>query len=411
MGEPKRGYAVTGKLYIEDIDVSDAWIRLEWKAFINNGYIVRARLHDPYFNLFKEITEKQYLRKGRNEPIKVVFNYEWKSKGDNKTEDRIAYMINLYARGIPESAELEFIAIDPPTWLLSRGKSKGKYYEGNVSDVIKKVCQENGVDDVEVTNTIDNKNGNWWMMRQDPKTFILSLLDWSTSVTPNKTKWVVNSKDKKLVIKEEHDLESKDLGLFSVTSKKIQASDISDFEVLLDNFSHVLYSEEHTAGLSATSGYFIDQVTEKEKTRVYDKNTGNKTNTKFGDDRGFKVTDKRFSTFDHAIPEESAGNVGLKYQDYIDGRARLEFLDMLGYIMRIRVTVDGDKTFSDPLDLGVSTITLQWIGSDNEPYFLSSHWLITGFWHKATPAGWETDLYINRLDFDAAARKVGPNAR
>jgi hypothetical protein len=409
MGEPKAGIGVTAKINIEDIDVSFAWMRMEWKAFVNNGYIIRGRLRDPYFNLFKEVTEKFYLAKARNEPVKVTFHLEWKGDPEDlKTEDRIAYMINLYGRGSNEYGEIEFIAIDPPTWLLSRGKADGKHFEGSVSDVIKQVCQENGVSEVEVTRTIDNSKGDWWMMRQDPKTFILSLLDWSSSITPNKTKWVVNSKDKKIAIKEEYDIESKDLGLISVSSKSEKAEDISDFEVLLDNFSHVMFSEEQTAGLSAVSGYFIDRVTEKEKSRAYDKNTGNKANTKIGQDRGFKVTGQEFRTFTPAIPEESAGNVGLKYKDYIDGRARDEFLNMLNYIMRMRVKIDGDPTFQDPLELGTATVTLQWIGADGTPYFLSGNWLVYGWYHIATHEYWHTDVFINRLDFDAAAHKVGP---
>lgn len=413
MGKPKAAPVVKIKCVIEDLDVARTWERLEWKAMINNGYIIRARIHDPYFNLLKKVTDKIYLRKARKEPVKVTFHFEFKPDGEPiKTEDRIAYMINLYSQGRQEEGRLEFIAIDPPTWLLNRGKADGKYYKGSVSDVIKKVCQENGVSDVDVSKTIDNKNGDWWMMRQDPKTFILSLLEWSPSVTANKTKWVTTSKDMKLSIKEEYDLKSEDLGLLTISAKKSgDHSDNKDFELLMDNFSHVMYSEEHTAGLSAVSGYFLDQVTEKDKTRAYDKNTGAKSNTNFNDDRGFDVTDKRFSTMVEAIPEESAGNVGLQYKDYIDGRARREFLNMVGYITRMRVRIRGDKVFDDPIKLGVSTVTLRWVGLDGEPYFLAGNWLVTGFYHIAEHGFWYTDVYINRLDWDAAAKKVGPGEK
>jgi hypothetical protein len=409
MGNPQTGGGVFCKIDIDGIDVSYTWDRLEWKAFINNGYIVRCKLSDPYYNLFKEVTDKFYLKKARNEPVKVTFHIEWKTDGEPiQTEDRIAYMVDLYGRGAVDYGDLEFIAIDPPTWLLSRGKADGKHYEGSVSDVIKKVCQENGVSEVEITKTIDNKKGHWWMMRQDPKTFIVSLLDWSSSVTPNKTKWIVNAKDMKVAIKEEYDIESKDLGSISISSKSQKAQDIDDFEVLLDNFSHVMYSEEQTAGLSSISGYFIDRVTEEEKSRVYDKNTGNKANTKFGSDRGFKKPDKKFRTFIPSIPEDSAGGVGLNYKDYIDGRARLEFLNMLSYVMRIKVKIDGDPVFQDPLELGVATVTLQWIGTDGEPYFLSGNWMVYGWHHIAVPGDWTTSVFVNRLDYDAAAKKIGP---
>jgi hypothetical protein len=320
-------------------------------------------------------------------------------------------MINLYSKGEGEDGRIEFIAIDPPTWLLSRGKAQGKHYKGSVSDVIKRVCQENGVSDVEITNTIDNKSGDWWMMRQDPKTFISSLLEWSSSVTPNKTKWVITSKDKKLVIKEEHDLKSDDLGLKVMSVKQISATDSRGFELLMDNFTHVMHSEMHTAGISAISGQYIDVVTEKEKARVYDKNTGNKSNTVIGDDRGFAVTNKKWSTFVTPIPEESAGLVGIKYLDYIDGKARGDFLDMVGYIMRMKVSTTGDYKIDDPTKLGVSTITLQWVGMDGKPYFLAGSWLVTGFYHRLDRSDWTTDFFINRLDYDAAAKKVGPGSK
>jgi len=411
MGEPTTGHATDIKLIIEDINVAPKWIRLEWKAMINNGYVIRAKLTDPYFNMFKEVMEQYYLKNARNEPVKVIFRLEWKGPKTIKTEDRIAYLVNVYISGQNENAKVEFIAMDPPTWLLSRGKAEGKYYEGSVSDVIRQVCQENGVSDVEITKTIDNTKGSWWMMRQDPKTFIQSLLEWSSSITPNKTKWVINSKDEKLVIKEEYDLVSKDFKTYKVSAKDPGADNVISYEALFDNFSHVLYSEEHTAGMSAVSGHYLDKITEPDKVKVYDKNTGNKANTVFGQDRGYKVTSKEFATFVHSIPEDSAGNIGLNYKEYIDGRNRREYLNMLGFITRIALNVQGEPEFDDPTELGVSTASLQWIGTDNEPYFMAGHWMLSGFYHTIYPGGWHTTLYLNRLDFDASARKVGPNAR
>ena len=408
MSEVKTGAGIYVKLDIDGIDAAPYWKRIEWKAFVNNGYVIRGRLRDPFFNTFKKIIENSYLAKARNEPVKITFHIEKKAEGGVlQTDDRIAYMINLWGTGTNEYADIEFIAIDPPTWLLSRGKADGKHYDGSVSDVIKKVCQENGVSDVEVTKTIDNKKGDWWMMRQDPKTFILSLLDWSSSVTPNKTKWIVSSKDMKILIKEERDIESKEITMLHIGRKTEGPEDVRDYEILLDNFSHVMYSEEQTAGLSAVSGYFIDRATEKEKSRVYDKNTGNKANTNIGSDRGFKVTDKEFRTFVSSIPEDSAGGVGVNYKDYIDGRARQQFLNMLNFVMRMRLKIDGSEKFQDPTQLGVATVYLNWL-SKGEPYFLSGNWLVYGWYHIATSAYWTTDIFINRLDYDAAARKVGP---
>jgi hypothetical protein len=410
MADPKSGYTTQVQLDIEDMELGWAWVRLEWKAMVNNGYVVRGRLEDPHYKIFADVMELHYLKKARNEPIKIKFRFIWRGS-EEKTETRIAYITDLYMRGTVEDGWIEFIAVDPPTWLLSRGKAEGKHYKGSVSDVIKQVCQENGVSDVKVSKTIDNKKGDWWMMRQDPKTFILSLLDWSCTITPNETKWVVNAKDEELIIKEEYDLESEDFGVIRVSTKDASAVQMEDFEVLFDNFSHVMYSEEHTAGLSAVSGYFIDTITEEEKAKVYDNNTGNKSNTSFGMDRGFKKPSKKFATFTQAIPEDSAGGVGLNYKEYIDGRARREFLNMLGFVSRMRLRISGQPEFDDPLKLGVSTVTLKWVGQgpQPDPYFLSGNWMVSAFYHIIVPGTWTTDLFINRLDYDAAAKKVGPN--
>jgi hypothetical protein len=413
MPEVMTGWGTIFKCTIGGIDVAPNAERFEWKAMVNNGYIFRGQIADAHFNLLKVVTDEIYLRKARQEPVEVKFSLGWKTdSGILKTEDRIAYMLNLYSRGVGEDGRLEFIAIDPPTWLLSRGKAQGKHYGGSISDVIKQVCQENGVSDVTVSTTIDNKSGDWWMMRQDPKTFILSLLEWSSSITSNKTKWVVTSKDKKLFVKEEHDCKSEDLGVRVMSPKRISATDNRGFELLMDNFTHVMHSEAHTAGMSAISGHYIDIVTEKEKARAYDKNTGNKANTKIGEDRGFTNTNKEWSTFFVPIPEDSAGAVGVKYQDYIDGVARSDYLDMAGYVMRMKVTLSGDYKFDDPTKLGVSTVTLQWIGiQDGKPYFLAGSWLVTGFHHMITRDDWITDIYINRLDYNATARIVGPGSK
>ena len=36
--------------------------------------------------------------------------------------------------------------------------------------------------------------------------------------------------------------------------------------------------------------------------------------------------------------------------------------------------------------------------------------MLTGFYHIVEPGMWSTDLYINRLDYNATARKVGPSS-
>ncbi len=122
--------------------------------------------------------------------------------------------------------------------------------------------------------------------------------------------------------------------------------------------------------------------------------------------QGFDKPDRDWATSIIAVPEHSAGDVGIKYGDYIDGRARGLFLNMLGLVMRMRLRVTGEHKLDDSSKLGVSTLTVSWQDIDGEPYFLSGRWLIYGFHHIVSRDGWWTDIYIARLDHDASAKKI-----
>lgn len=383
-------------------EVGDKMAAFEWSSFINGGYIIKATINDPYFNILTNVS-KSYLKDGRNKETEVKFKLKWDD--EKQTKQRTAYMTSLQAHGEGEGGVIEFIAIDPPTFKLNEGKGDGKAYTGKVSDVIKKVAQEYGVSNVKITDTKDNQNNVWHMMRQDPKTFIRSLLDWSASITQKKTHWIVASVDEELVIKEQSDLETKDFKTYFY-NKGNSGADILSYELMADNFVSPLQTKLITSGISAISGQFIDSVSMKKETTIDDANTKDKVNVTIQDKQGFKKPSNDWATSIKAIPEHNGGELGVKYSDYIDGRARGMFLNMLNLVMRMKITVTGDSDLHDSSDLGAAKCTISWKDIDNEPYFLSGKWLVYGWHHVVDVSDWKTHVYLARLDYDAEAKKI-----
>jgi hypothetical protein len=430
MADKAVGLAPTVSLKIEGgEDFSKNFESLEWASFINSGYIVRARVVDPFFSILRDRLG-EYLEGARKEPTPLEFQIAWPD--NDPTQKRICYLAYLNGQGTLERGKVEFLGIDPPSWWLNAGDSDGSAWgrddgngteSGRVSDVIKSVIKKYTQRDknpqkieVDVTQTNDSEENTWWMMKMDPKTFIASLLEWSSSITPQKSAWVVASVDRKIVIKEQASMpdslpvDKKDFGIFNVNTSIPGSSDVKHFEILANNVISVFQTKLITQGISAVSGQFIDKITEEKKSTVDDENTSAKLNvSNLGPDRAFKKpeSDIKWSTSIRAIPEFSAGDLGIQYVDYLDGRARTMFMDMLNMVMRIKIRVNGDRRFDDSTILGASTLTLSWKDACFEtPYFLSGKWIIYGFHHIVTRRQWWTDLYLYRLDYDAEAKKI-----
>lgn len=411
--------------------------RFEWRSFTNGGYIIRCKLQDPYWQILLSLIN-DYLRKGRKEPTKVVFELSWPSSGS--TGKHLAFMADLDARGIQSGGGLEFIAIDPPSYWLNAGDSAGSVYKGKVSDVMKKVVNDYfvgpngpyGGGAVQVSETQDSNQGMWYMMRQDPKTFLGSMIDWASSITAKKTNYIVSSDGftdngpPSIWIKEQAERQPANLGTFVVDRKTPAANDTYNFEFLSDNVISVFQKTLITSGMSAISERYLDRKTGSPPhtgqdsdciVHVHDENTANKKKANIGPEQGFakpgspptaKGKPHEWSTHVMAIPQHNAGDVGLTYDKYIDGRARGLFLNMLNLVMRIKVRVTGEpsRTLAVSHNLGVSKLTLLWSSGDNKPYFMGGDWLVYGFHHSVTRGEWHTDLYCARLDYDANAVPV-----
>ena len=409
-------------------DLSQYVRSFKWKSFINNGYTISARLIDVNLSNLEKLTNQVQLKEGRNTkiPLKIEFQLGFNIFSESeepKTEKRIAYVTNLDAKipsGEQTSSYIDIIAIDPPTWYLNRGRGDGSVYEGSVSDVIKKVINDYskdadlgnkpGVIKPIISNTIDNKVNKWHMMRQDPKTFISTLLDWSSSLTTKETNWVVASVDERIIIREQAELETSDLGEYAVNTQYPGAQNVMKWERLDNNYLSNVQTRVITGGISAISGLYCssDNSITEDLTTVDDDNTQNKKNVDLIRDQGFtKPTNKQDGiTFVRSVPEDSAGAVGTQYQNYIDGRARSMYLGSLDTLQRLMIRTIGTPKLSDSSVLGASTVMLNWQKDDDSPFSHQGKWLVYGFEHVFTNQQWFTQIYLNRKDFDAAAQKV-----
>lgn len=433
MGEPLITHKPEIYLKIEDgPDIGHLFDKFEWKSFTNGGYIIRAKVVDAHWNIIRDLATKFYLNKGRRQPTPVIYEIKY-ADSDFKTGKHLAYITDLDTKGVNFGGVLDFVAVDPPSYWLNAGDSSGKVYKGKVGGkkgVIYQTIEKyfiipNGKGKAEVSETKGDDEENWWMMRMDPKTFISSLIDWSASITNKKTNWIVSSDgnvelgEPEIFIKEQGDKKSEDYGMYVLDSKSPAANDSLNFEFLSDNFISVFQKQLITHGISAISGLYLDRKFDinRKKVHVYDENTDQKKNVDIDAERGFAKPSTNtgspeapheWSTAVMAIPEFNAGDLGLKYSDYIDGRARGLFLNMLNLVMRIKLRVLGEwsNKLASSHNLGVSKLKIAWIDADNKVYFLEGDWLVYGFHHVVRPGDWTTDLYCARLDWDSSAQKV-----
>jgi hypothetical protein len=436
MGEPRQ--STHPEIYLRIAggpNIGDLFQKLEWKSFTNGGYIIRARISDSYWNVLHKLATDFYLAKGRRQPTPVIFEFIWPGvAGTPSTGKHLAYMADMDARGINAGGSLEFIAVDPASFWLNAGDAAGSVYTGKVSSVIEEVLNKYFVEPnqqfakttIEVGETEDSDQNKWWMMRMDPKTFIRSMLDWSSSITKDKTNWIVSSGGSldgedpvcKIIVKEQAKRPVVNYGTYVIDLRTPNMNDVLNFEFLSDNMLSVFQKNMITQGISAVSERFLDRKMDKEKkiVHVHDDNTSQKKKTNIDPKHGFAKpgevpspeTPHQWSTSILSVPEHNAGDLGVTYDKYIDGRARDSFLNMLNMVMRIKIRVTGEVSpqLADSHNLGTSKLKLVWIDADGQSYFMDGDWLVYGFHHIATRQTWVTDIYCSRLDYNANAQVV-----
>ncbi len=401
----------------------------EFQGMVNGGYIIRAKLFDAHYNLLNALIEEGYFKETRKKPVSIKFQIKAGPDGaypKTATKPQVAILLSMeVVSHQSDMAHIEFIAIDPPSWYLNMGDASGSVWKGRVDQVIQQIVSKYAPPvKLEVGRTIDSSSNKWWMMRQDPKTFLASLMDWSASITQQKTQWLVEVDGYNMKIKEQATIPSRQRAFYRYYADQRQDT-IQKLSLRADNALSVVQTKLITAGLSSVSGQYLDKITDSGEKKVFikDANTPAKQIAKTNDDQSFtKPPDGGPTqvgwTEVTAIPEiGSAGELGLGYDEYIDGRPRGMWLNMVNALLRVKFTVLGHGEWSECYGLGVDTIFVKWIpakrsadgpGAGNDTFWwVTGNWLVYGFHHKVDRGSWLTDVYCARFDNDSAARKVG----
>lgn len=408
----------------KQLDLGKYYTDFEFKAMMNGGYIIRATLYDAHFNLQSELIREGYFKDSRTKAVNVKFAIRWNyvaAETESATKVQEAILIAMEAEGeASDNASITFVAIDPPSYYLNVGDASGGVFTGKVDEVIRQVVAKYAPSiNLEISSTIDSSYNKWWMMRQDPLSFIRSFIDWSPSITKNRTHWIVSADGHKLNISEQSLIPSKPRGYYSVLTTN-ERSTIRSWELLADNALSLVQTKLLSQGLSSTSGSYLDKITDikEEKLIVKDSTTGNKKIALTDEDRSFaKPIDGQSKNIGwssiSSIPEVySAGDLGVPYQDYIDGRARNMYLNMMNNLLRVKFQVIGHGEWSSGMGLGTDTIYIRWTQGATEQeqhdyWWMTGNWIVYGFHHVVDRGQWFTDLYCARYDYNAESIKVG----
>ena len=396
-------------------NIGDSYKTFEWKSFINNGYVIRAKLADQGWGTLKQFASSIYLNMAAKRPTRIVFELI-QTGTERRTGKKLAYVTGMNAYGTGAGGFLEFVACDPASYWLNCGDSSGVCYHGNVSDVIRQILDKylikpSSTDkypvSCKVSDTSDSSS-DYWSYRLDPKTLIMSLLDWSSSITNKQTNWIVSSGGDDIKpdfwIVEQSARKSVKYGDYSFNVNSPSGNDIRNIEILSNSSISIFQRAIASAGISTTTGKLV-------QTSVSDVNTTGKKVLNFSTDDGVDAPepvdniasdDITWSTFISAIPGFNTQNINKQFDEYIDGRGRLMYFNTIPMAMRIVLHLPGDASsdLANSHNLGVSKINVLWndISSYGEQYWANGLWFVYGFHHKLTRSKWDTAVYCYRTD-------------
>ncbi len=426
----------------------------EYCSFINGGFSIRAKIESVGFLLDPEFN-REYFFYGRqlDRPTFIRFRLGWASGLKSQFMTAVLTDVNVDSSG-GQTGTFEFIGVDPLTFYINQGSGSGKVYRGKlgtnlvggqrIKGVIEQVLDDYipnrtniigpiGRSDLGDMNTFsikkivdptDDAPSKYYMMRQDPKTFITSLLDWSSPFTKDQTYWVVTSGEYMgtdnvptiaVTIRQGYapqlvdDQSSQEKQLILSFGGNSGLDDVSRFKYTSIPVSSSYHNRLVTSGISAISGQYIDGTTgenDDDAAFIDDSNTGNKTNPTIDHGRGFyKARSKsKGMTYVKSIPEFNAGDIGYKYSRYINGKARQLYFNLQHCVSRVKARARGQPLLTDPFALGRSFITMRFdkaedgsVGTDDATPFNGS-WLLYGWHHKMsrTTGDWTTDVYVDR---------------
>lgn len=413
---------------IEDpnFDPDPYFISLDFKGMANTGYMAVLRLTDPNLQIFDQLTRFGFFKRGRVNPLSFNFQILASEDGvypESATKVQVATIVgfkSVVADG--PTNQIEIVAVDPVTFALSRGYASGGVLVGSVDQVIKNIMPADIK--LDIVKFKGNSQMNHYLMRQEPKAFILSLLDWASSLTESGSQILVGMDGTFLQIKDQQSIVSRQRGYYRRFGGDNDGSidTIVEHQIVANNALSIYDGKLTTYSASGISGFYIDQANDPgEAYTVVDDDNTNKYVPKVDESRSFTkpltgpggaVSPTVGYTAIPAIPELfSGGEVGIEYQKYMYGRALSLYQGLSTSLIKMRMRVFGHGEFSDTIGLGADTIFVQMrrpAAEANESYmWVSGNWLVYGFHHRVSVGSWLTDLMCARLDHDAYGKRVG----
>lgn len=414
----------------ENIDWGVMVNNMEMIGMMNAGYVLEATIADSEQRLLTKFTEKDYFKIARKEPAYVYFRFKSGMGNDlripeDSTKIQTAIITHFeYFTPTDDRTYIKIVAIDPPSYFLNMGDASGKSYQGRIDQVITKVVNQYAPQiNFSMKQTKDNELNRHYMMRQDAKTFIMSLLEWSAPFNNTKTNWLINVDGMDMSIVDQGSMTPVNRGYYKRYADE-EYDMIMDAKTESNNALKLASVKMYSAGSSSTKGDYIDKINDPKeiKTVVRDATTENKIIPFVDEFYSYKKPSDSpstgppmiGSTYVSPIPEYfSSGDIGLDYVDYIDGRARTDYLTLINSVVKSKLRVVGHGNYINTVGLGVDTIFINWQKTidhtDSEMNFwMFGHWIVYGFRHKLYAGKWFTELYIYRADEDAIGKKARP---
>jgi len=420
------------------VGVGQNWISYEYEAHVNTPETVKVRVLDPHHTIFDEHMAKYFSRsiEYQHAPLMMQTRASW-VPGDKNSSAPLETKVKTHAvtaiepvggKDGADQSEIVFYGMSLPHYLLAAGDAGGYVYTGSVSDVVKQVCDKYNrglFRTIFKDDTRDDKHNKWWQNRMHPLAFIKSLLRWTTPLNKTQTRWIwyANTnleEDSQLIFGNQVDVVKpthRATYWWGDTLSRKGHGDIIRFAVLGDNTWDTWRGKLVTSGTSVLSGAYHDRIVH-EKSRDYVFVDNEHTRTKIVQESTPKQAYRLPSTEEPlkdpigwtraiSVPEFSAGEIGLRYQDYIDGYAMGQYYRDYPKLEQIALTVTGHHIWSESEGLGSDSIDIVFMTQKRQPHFLQGNWIVEGFKQVVTRKGWETILYCYRTHQNAKGHKVG----
>jgi len=410
----------------------------EFTGMVNNGYSVTFRVNDAFLLLLNDLIAKDYLKTAKKEPLYIEFQYRNTSGDvtipDNATPLRTAIVTTMeFCQGPFEKGQAEITAVDPATYFLSTSFADGGVLVGSLDQALTKLF--NNVL-LYVTTTVTKFRGSdtmrWYLLRMDYKTFLMNLLEYGAALTYDQTGIIIETDGFTLNIGTQGQIPSRQRRFYSAgqglpntlltgriisnNSQFVVAGAISssgtpstynayfsnDNQSVFNNYpvySYCVVGENYTATKQIPKVSPAGSFEGPDPGSVVDAVTNPQTQIALG------IGMTNFNS----MPEMySGGEIGVPYQDYLDGKARAYYFGLLNNELKGVITVPGDGEFADTKGLGVDTVYIRWaLANEQGPYWANGNWCVYGFRHtfKIT-TGWLTDIYVSRWDSNGTGVQV-----